>query len=129
MYDIHFVESRHDDWPVHTEKFLGNALDDVLTRARLSFKNIHLTVPPEPWCSDIIGFIIYDGSGREVAREYPIAPQPGVKASYDEHLRQDWPHTSDSPYGAHGNRACPDVRLTFIRRDGATKLVLPGKRP
>jgi hypothetical protein len=70
MYDIHFVESRHDDRPVHTEKFSGNTLDDVLVQARLSLRNINLAVPSKSWRSDVIGFVIYDDSGQEIVREY-----------------------------------------------------------
>jgi hypothetical protein len=71
MYVIHFVESRDGDQPVHIEKFTGSALADALAQARLSFNNIHLAVPQPPWRSDVIGFIVYDDCGREVAREYP----------------------------------------------------------
>ena len=71
MFMISFVESRKSDRSVHSEKFEGSALADALLQARISFNNIHLAVPPSPWHSDVIGFIIYDDDGREVAREYP----------------------------------------------------------
>ncbi|MBV9816005.1 MAG: hypothetical protein JO229_09680 [Alphaproteobacteria bacterium] len=71
MYVIHFVEDRDVNRSVCTEKFTGSALADALAQARLSFKKIHLLVPQSPWSSDVIGFIIYDDAGREVAREYP----------------------------------------------------------
>jgi hypothetical protein len=65
MYVIQFVEDRGVDRSVYIEKFIGSTLDDALAQARLSFKNIHLSVPQSPWSSDVVGFIVYDDAGRD----------------------------------------------------------------
>jgi hypothetical protein len=70
MYNIHLVESRESDRPVLEKPFRGSALADAIAEAKLLIKNIDLAKPPSPWSSVVIGFIIYDDSGREVHRQY-----------------------------------------------------------
>jgi hypothetical protein len=67
MYVIDLVESRDSDQSVNKIRFEGSGLADAIAHARLSIENIELAVPSAPgWRSDVIGFIIYDDSGREV---------------------------------------------------------------
>jgi hypothetical protein len=69
-YNIALIENNGEtERPVSPEEFHGT-LDEAIVHAKLLMESVYKSSPRAPWHHDVVGFIIYDDSGRERCRQY-----------------------------------------------------------